>query len=264
MMRETFKNKGAEYWRQFGKEEGFDLTAGFYSDFVSPETYRNFFYNKNLSGKRVLDIGAGYPAHSPHLTRPKPDLASPLQEVLIEKEATIIPIDIAEEPLKKQRRVGREGAQGDMFQLPIRDGSIEGGAILINVLNASFSDGEKEVFMNQGEVSQILQEVYRVLKTEACLVVSNAGSAVFNFPGGMRWPMEENMPITIEVVKQIAESVGFKYIQSVPFDEQRVIEGEGAVKSNISAQLPTDIISLLEGGVITYHLIGGGAFVMEK
>ena len=57
---EKFEHEGKEYWEGFGKN--IELLPRQYFDFVGAEEYKEFLERYDLRNKKVIDIGAGYPA----------------------------------------------------------------------------------------------------------------------------------------------------------------------------------------------------------
>ena len=159
---EKFEREGKKYWETFGKS--LELLPRQYFDFVSAEKYRELFGKYDLKNKKVIDFGAGYPAPKDFQERKLAPLASELQEILENRGAKIIAMDVADAPLKAQKESGRESVLGSVFQLPFKDKSIDGGAIILNLFNSSFKgEGGREIFINPEECEKILQEVLVVL-----------------------------------------------------------------------------------------------------
>lgn len=137
---ETFKSEGKEFWKKFGIS--IDLLPRTYFDFVARKQYEKFLkkykkYKKyNLKNKKVIDIGAGFPIEL--FGRESAPLASYLQEVIESYGAKIIAVDVSEMALKFQYLAGRLSILASAFNLPFESDSIDGGAIILNLFNASF------------------------------------------------------------------------------------------------------------------------------
>jgi len=95
---EKFEFEGKKYWESFGRS--MELLPRQYFDLVNTEKYEAFLGRYDLQDKQVIDLGAGYP--SPKKESPKKELSplsSELQEILEKKNAKIVAVDVAEEPL---------------------------------------------------------------------------------------------------------------------------------------------------------------------
>src|SRR3989344_2645061 len=172
---EKFEHEGKEYWEKFGKIS--ELLPRHYFDFIDKEKYEKLFEGRDLKNKKVIDLGAGYPPPPKEsLEKRFFPLVSELQEVLKNKGAEIIALDAAIDPLRRQKESGKEAVAGDVFELPLKNESIDGGAIILNLLNSSFkSESGKEVFIALEECKKILQEVNRILQKDAFIMINNYG-----------------------------------------------------------------------------------------
>jgi ubiquinone/menaquinone biosynthesis C-methylase UbiE len=84
-----------------------------------------------------------------------------------------VAVDVAENPLKSQKKRGRETVLASVFQLPFSNESIDGGVIILNLFNASFKDKEgKEILITLSECGKILKEVYRILKKGSFVIIN--------------------------------------------------------------------------------------------
>lgn len=253
---EKFEHSGKEYWENFGKNS--ELLPRHYFNLVSKEKYEELLVGRNLQNKKVIDLGAGYPAplkESPE-KRFSP-LASELQEVLKDKGAEIIAIDVAIDPLRRQKQAGREAVAGSVFELPLKDGSIDGGAVILNLFNSSFrgEDG-KEIFITLDECKKILEELNRVLQKDAFAVINNYGYLVAKMDDIVKFMgPEENEIIIANDLEKIAKEVGFNKITEIPLDEERI----NLSKKSILESFPE---SLRER--IKIDIAGSGALMIEK
>src|SRR3989344_9523162 len=98
---EKFEHEGKEYWENFGKIP--ELLPRQYFDFVGAEGYREFLRKYDLRNKKVIDIGAGYPASKEFSEKELSPLASELQDILESHGAKIITMDVARSPLERQK-----------------------------------------------------------------------------------------------------------------------------------------------------------------
>ncbi|TSC53880.1 MAG: hypothetical protein LiPW39_31, partial [Parcubacteria group bacterium LiPW_39] len=73
---ERFEREGKKYWESFGKS--IELLPRQYFDFVSAEKYREVLDKYDLQKKKVIDIGAGYPAPKESSEKELSPLASEL------------------------------------------------------------------------------------------------------------------------------------------------------------------------------------------
>lgn len=224
---EKFKFEGRKFWAKFGKD--IDLLPRTYFDFVGEEKYKEVLRKYDLKDKQVIDIGAGYPPPKVLSEEKKSaPLGSELQEALENKGAKIIAVDVANEPLKHQKEAGRLPVLGSVFELPFEEESIDGGAIILNLFNSSFKPEreEKEIFMKPEECKEILEEAYRVLQKGTFLIINNYGYTIVKIDNLKIIGPEENEIITPELIRKLAEEVGFQHIEDIPFDKNRVTLGE--------------------------------------
>lgn len=249
---ENFKIEGKSYWEDFGKSS--ELLPRHYFDFVNSEKYSELLENHNLLDKKVIDIGAGYPTPKEGSTdKELSPLASELQEILERKGANIIPVDVAVDPLQRQKESRKEAVLGSAFELPFKDETIDGGSIILNLLNSSFKgDSGKEIFLNREEVRNILEEVYRVLQDKSFVVVNNYGYIIAMVGNLIKMTgPEKNEVITLEEIKRIAKEIGFKKIENIPLDSEKVKSGNDLIQKSFPKQLKERVsVSLEESGAL--------------
>lgn len=252
---EKFEIEGKKFWERFGKD--FELLPRFFFDFVSGEKYKEILRKYDLKNKKIIDIGSGYPTPKFYSEEKKlAPLASELQEVLEDFGAKIIPIDVAEDPLLMQKEAGRESVLGSAFHLPFKPESIDGGAIILNLFNSSFSGkGKREIFMKPEECKEILKKTYEVLQKGAFLILNNYGYIVVKIENIKIVGPEDNEIITPETIKKSAEEVGFKYISNIPLDENRVELGN---------RLAFEIYPEILREKMKIETKAGSAFLFEK
>jgi predicted rRNA methylase YqxC with S4 and FtsJ domains len=74
-----------------------------YFYFVSAEKYRELLERYDLRNKKVIDIGAGYPAPKELSEKESSPLASGLQGILESRAAKIFALDVTQGPLERQK-----------------------------------------------------------------------------------------------------------------------------------------------------------------
>ena len=253
---EKFEREGQKYWETFGKS--LELLPRQYFDFVSAEKYRELLERYDLNNKKVVDIGAGYP---PPLTespeRELSPLSSELQEILKQKDAKIIPVDVAENALKYQKEKGRESVMGNAFQLPFKNESIDGGAVILNLFNSSFKgEGGKEIFINPEECKKILEETHRILQHDKFAIINNYGYMLAKMDNLVKFMgPEESQIITPEIIEKLAEETGFTKIENIPLDSEKMEMGRKIIYESFPEQLRQRISVDLESS---------GAVLIEK
>lgn len=252
---EKFEYDGKKYWETFGKS--IELLPRQYFDFVSAEKYKEFLKRYDLRDRKVIDIGAGYPTPKVLSEKELSPLASDLQEILESRGAKVIAVDVAKEPLERQKDINRESVLGSAFQLPFKNESIDGGAITLNLFNSSFKGkGGKEVFISPGECKKILQEAYRVLQKDKFTISNNYGYITANIDNLMKITgPEDNEIITAETIKELAEEVGFRNIENIPLDEARLELANKFIIESFPEALRNRI---------TAEIKGSGALFLEK
>ncbi len=252
---EKFEYEGKKYWESFGKS--LELLPRQYFDFVSAEKYKEFLEKYDLQNKRVVDIGAGYPAPKVLSEKELSPLASKLQEIIESRGAKIIAVDVAEEPLERQKEIDRESVLGSAFQLPFKNESVDGGAIILNLFNSSFKGvGGREVFISPEECKKILQEAYRVLQKDKFTISNNYGYIIANIDNSARITgPEDNEIITTEMIQGLAEEVGFRNIENIPLDEERIELANKFIIESFPEALRDRI---------TADIKGSGALLLEK
>ncbi len=252
---EKFEQEGRKYWESFGKS--LELLPRQYFDFVSAEKYKEFLERYDLQNKKVVDIGAGYPAPKVLSEKELSPLASELQEILEGRGAKIIAVDIAKAPLEAQKEIRRESVLGSAFQLPFKDESIDGGATILNLFNSSFKGkGGKEVFISPEECKKILQETYRVLQKDKFTISNNYGYIIANIDNLMKIiGPEEREIITVEVIEELAKEAGFRHIENIPLDEARIELANKFIIESFPEALRDRI---------TVNIKGSGALLLEK
>lgn len=252
---EKFEYEGKKYWETFGKS--LELPPRQYFDFVSAEKYKEFLERYDLRDRKVIDIGAGYPAPKALSEKELSPLASELQEILKNHGAKIIAVDVSENSLKAQKDSNRESVLASAFQLPFKDESIDGGVIILNLFNSSFKGKNgREVFITPEECGKILQEVHRILQKDKFTIINNYGYIIAHLDNLIKIiGPEDNEIITLETIKKLAEEVGFRNIENIPFDEARVeLANKFIIKSFPEALRQR----------ITIEIKGSGALIVEK
>lgn len=215
-MPEIFKHEGKKFWKAEGD---FDEHAECFCDFVSRERYVNILKRFDLRGKKIIDLGSGMPKSSPSSP------ASELPNVIETLGGKIIPADISIATLRRQKQLGRSGVTADVFSLPFKDKTINGGAISLNLFNASCEDLEgDEVLITYQEVEEILREVFRILQEKTFFISSTFGYSTFQdrATGRCLNPVPDNLAITVNKIKSMAEGIGFKNVSEIPLDLQRI------------------------------------------
>lgn len=252
---EKFEHKGKKYWETFGKS--LELLPRQYFDFISAEKYRELFGKYDLKNKKVIDIGAGYPALKNFQERKLTPLASELQEILENHGAKIIAVDVAEAPLKAQKERGRESVLGSVFQLPFKDESIDGGAIIFNLFNSSFKgESGREIFITQKECEKILQEVHRILQKDKFAIVNNYGYLLAEMDRLVKFiGPEENEIIMPEMLEKMAREAGFRDVKNIPLDEDRIKLADKFIVEYFPEALRDRITVVIKGS---------GALFLEK
>ena len=243
-----FEEGGKKYWENFGKVG--DLPPRTYFDFVGAEKYKQIFKKYNLKGKSVVDLGAGYPL--PKIGTPQKEsipLASELHEILENKGANIIAVDVAEEPLKAQSAVGRKSILGSFFKPPFKNESVDGGVIILNVFSSSFGDeNRKETYIKTEDCRKILQEVYRILQKGGFVVVNNYGYIIGTMDNSMKFlGPEENEINTSEIIQKMAKEIGFTKIENIPIDKNRFELGQKIIMESFPEALRDRIILEIKG-----------------
>lgn len=250
---EKFEYEGKKYWETFGKS--LELLPRQYFDFVNAEKYREFLEKYDLQNKKVVDIGTGYPVPKVLQERESSPLASELQEILESRGAEIIAVDVAEAPIEAQKETGREVILGDAFQLPLKNESINGGVIALNLFNSSFVGKEnKEIFINEGECKKILEEIYRILQKDQFAIINNYGYIIAKIDNLKITGPEENETMTSEVLQKLALNIHFRNIQNIPLDKNRIelakkfiIESfPESLRNRIFAEIKSSFALLLE------------------
>lgn len=255
---EKFEYEGKKYWESFGKS--LESLPRLYFDFVNAEKYRELLERYDLRDKKVVDIGAGYPAPKEFSEKRLVPLASELQRILEDKGARIIAIDIAEEPLKRQREIGRDSVLGSAFRLPFKDESIDGGAIVLNLFNSSFKGaGGGEVFITPEECKKVLQEAHRVLQKDKFTISNNYGYIIANMANMDKLVKitgpEDNEIITAEMIQELAREVGFRNIEHISLNEERI---------ELANKFITESFPEALRARITVKIKGSGALLLEK
>ncbi|MFH1161991.1 MAG: class I SAM-dependent methyltransferase [Candidatus Jorgensenbacteria bacterium] len=249
---ERFEHEGKEYWESFGKS--MELSPRQYFDFVSAEQYGELLEDIDLKDKNVIDIGAGFPP--PATDSPEKrfaPLASELPQIFERKGAKIVAVDVATEALRKQQEAGREAVLASTFQLPFKTESVDGGCLILNLFNSSFGgDGRKEIFIKPNECSHVLKEVFRVLRKGAFTIINNYGYITAYLDGSMKimGPEEKEM-ISPEETADMAKKIGFRKIQRIPLDTERVEMGKKVMLESFPESLREKLsIKLSESGAL--------------
>ena len=253
---EKFEHEGKEYWEKFGKIS--ELLPRHYFDFIDKEKYEKLFEGRDLKNKKVIDLGAGYPPPPKEsLEKRFFPLVSELQEVLKNKGAEIIALDAAIDPLRRQKESGKEAVAGDVFELPLKNESIDGGAIILNLFNSSFkSESGKEVFITLEECKKILQEVNRILQKDAFIMINNYGYIIAKMDNLMQFiGPDENEIITMDGLRKIAKEIGLSKINEIPVDEKRL---------ELSKKIIIESFPETLRGRINVDFSGSGALMIEK
>lgn len=252
---EKFEHEGEKHWETFGKSV--ELLPRRYFDFVSAEKYRELLGKYDLQNKKVIDIGAGYPAPKALSEKELSPLASELQEILENCGAKIIAVDVAEDPLKAQKNSGRESVLGSAFQLPFKDESIDGGAIILNIFNSSFKgEGGSEIFITPEECGKILQEVHRILQKDKFAIVNNYGYLLAEMDKLIKFMgPEENEIIMPEIIEKMAKEAGFRDVKNIPLDKSRIKLADKFINESFPEALRDRIKVVIRGS---------GALFLEK
>jgi hypothetical protein len=252
---EKFEREGKKFWKRFG--ENLEQPQSLFFDLVNPEEYRKLLDGRDLQNKKVLDIGAGFPTPKEPLLKEHLPLASELQEILENFGAKIIAIDVSGEALKSQKTVGRCPVLGNAFQLPFQNESIDGGAIILNLFNASFRGTERrEIFITIEECKKILEEVYRVLQRGTFVIISNFGYCIDVIDNLLKISgPEDSEIITPEMIIKLAEEVGFRNIRKISLDMERFELAIKLAKEYYPEALRDRIKTIIKGS---------GALFMEK
>jgi hypothetical protein len=225
----TFEQEGKKYWKDFGGNE--KKPAMLFFDFVNPDDYSKALSNYDLQGNKVINIAAGYPVPKEF---PGKNIfpATEIYNVLRKKGAKIISVDVARKPLTHQKNIGNESVIGDAFQLPFRDESIDGGAIISNLFNASIPGIDyKEIIISPHESNKIISETYRVLKEKKFAIINNYYTQEYLNLSKLTGPEDSEM-ITSEQIEKQARSAGFRHIESIPLDYQRLNTGYNYIYRN--------------------------------
>ena len=252
---EKFEYEGKRYWESFGKN--LELLPRQYFDFVSAEKYKEFLERYDLQNKKVIDIGAGYPAPKELSKKELSPLASDLQEILESRGAKIIAVDVAKEPLERQKEIDRESVLGSAFQLPFKNESVDGGAIILNLFNSSFKGkGGKEIFINPEECKKILQEAYRILQKDKLAIINNYGYIIATVDNLIKMTgPEENEIITPKMIEELAKGAGFRNVENIPLDEKRFELAKKFASESFPEALRDRIL---------IEIKGSGALLIEK
>jgi ubiquinone/menaquinone biosynthesis C-methylase UbiE len=250
----SFEHEGTNYWKNFGTDK--KLLPMLFPDFITYQVYSEKLSKYNLKGKKVLDIGAGYPTPE-YFSDWRIFPASRLHDVLENKGAKIIALDVALDPLQKQKESGNTAVNGDTFHLPFANESIDGGAVISNLFNSSFPDENNEILINAGETKKILGEAGRALKKDTFIIINNHYFLEFLNDDSISnhyrktkilGPELEN---TIQITKiiDLLDETGFSHnIETViKMDERRIDSGlsyfsssiDKAIKNDIHLSLPT-------------------------
>ncbi len=251
---EKFEYEGKKYWENFGKS--LELLPRQYFDFVSAEKYKKFLEKYDLRNRKVVDIGAGYPAPKVLSEKKLSPLASELQEIIESRGAKVIAVDIAKAPLEAHKAIDRESILGSAFKLPFKNESVDGGAIILNLFNSSFGgESGEEVFINEEECKKILQEVHRILQKSQFAIVSNYGYIIAKIDNQKITGPEENEIMTSEMIEKLAKEVGFRNIENIPLDKNRFELAKKVVLESFPEALRNRIL---------VEIKEAGAFLIEK
>lgn len=244
---EKFEIQGKNYWENFGKSR--DLAARHYFDFVNIEEYRKILDSRDLEGKKVIDIGSGYPAPKQNsYEKQLSPLASEVHEVLEGKGAEIIAVDVASDPLEHQKKEGRDSVSANAFHLPFKDDSIDGGCLVSNLFSSSFkSDDDREVFIKKDEVEKILNEVKRVLREGAFLIVNNYGYISVKMDMFKVIGPEKSEIISSDEIKNMEEEIGFRNIKEISLDGKKSEMGLNLIEQSFPEALRKQLKSSIEG-----------------
>lgn len=223
-----------------------------FADFVPEEVYREVLKERDIKERTFLNIGAGY---WPKIADTK--ISSPLPALLEEKGARIVPVDIALQPLQGHLKEGKIPVACDMQHLPFKVGSIDGGALLLNILNLSYVDAVKgDACIAKEDIQTILRELHRVLQKEAFIIVSQFGEKVTLVAGSPLFEDTQEGIISIAEIKNLCDQTGFRNITDIPLDEIRIQRANSILLGQarrVSIEAP-----------ISYQWKESGAFIMEK
>jgi thiol-disulfide isomerase/thioredoxin len=243
---ERFEREGKKYWESFGRN--IELLPRQYFDFVNHQQYQEVLKEYELRNKIVVDFGAGYPGSKEYQEKKLAPLASELQEVLEGHGAKIIAIDVAEAPLKAQKESGREPVFGSAFELPFKDESIDGGAVVLNFFNSSFKgkDG-REIFITPEECKKILQETYRILQEDKFVIVNNYGYLSAEMDDVAIMGPQNHEVIAPEKIEEMAREAGFRNVKKIPLDEVRIELAEKFIAESFPEALRDRIKVAIKG-----------------
>ncbi len=205
------------------------------SDFISVATYHSIFSRFDLKGKKIIDVGSGF--------IPISSQAAPYTKGLPAKGLTLVPVDINElrakswhlanptEPSPGQTMV--RPVQGDMFKLPFKDDSFDGG-VSINTLN---------IAKTTEQAVEILMEIHRVLKPGGFLILSSFG--YYEFTDGEKLyhnnDFTEDEMIDGRVVGSLARNLGFSGIENINLDPEKIKAEERKVAEAQSHKLKREV-----------------------
>lgn len=188
-------------------------------DYVSPETYVSIFDKLgDLKGKKILDLGAGLvQIGAPHGTFYLPAVER--------KGATLIPVDfefsnIITWKIQQMDEGQIAPLQADAFDLPFKDGTVD-GAIVVNLLNLHWSS---RGLNNHFQAGKLLREIARVTKKPGFVIISNFGyfgSVHENGKITYNNDIPEDQILPASEIRQLSEQNGFT-VEPIPLDQSRM------------------------------------------
>ena len=251
-----YRKEGADYWSKQGIDN--EIPVAVYQDYVAAEEYRRVLENFVLQDRLVLNLAAGYPPQATnHRTFSAP---TEIELCLKEKNARLTAVDIAEDPLKKRNKEDEEVVKANVFRLPFANESIDGGCVLINFLNAHYKSDGKTFFLTPQEREELLREIFRVLKKDTFLIISNFGHFVFYEGTKKHTPVTESEISTFETIKRIADKLGFSRIEEISLDQQRE---ETATKTAVE-NLPPQYRDIVKSGKMDLKCDNAWAAILVK
>jgi SAM-dependent methyltransferase len=189
----------------------------YFPDFISKETYESIFDRIHISGKTMLDLGAGF-------VHDGSEFPSQYSRALDDRGVSLVPLDkdslsarswglLSENQESPEDGIAKP-VQGDVFQLPFKDGKFD-AAISVNIINLMHDRRSAHAF---------LSEACRVLKSGSSLIISSFGYSEARKAGELVYtdqaPIEE--PLRVSDIKKEAINAGFAEVVDIPLDKKRI------------------------------------------